>query len=571
MPFPADQPISLRIAYTGGGGGALVHYVGPEFVIASGIVQPWFPQFSAAKVIGSLSLEMPSGFLAVASGEKVSERVRGDRRTIDYRLTSPTRIDFAAGPLKVIKVPQRKGEVPVNLYLLRDREFAADLVAIVRSSITTLEREFGDFPYREFAVVEFPSEPAGLKAFFSGASQGGYILMSSGDLDGRRADPRNSFFAHEIGHQWWGPSVSASGGDGGAFMLDEALAEYGAFRVNESLLGPEGVKAFRADERDKVITRIAAGYDGPLADMPESPPSGPAYFFQDVARSKGALAYDAISQGIGADRMRRFFHEITSVYAHSTHLTWHDFVVRLKEAAGPDKQWLVDQWFTLKGLPVLDLRWSARNGEVAIEIIQQQPAVPPFRLVVPVRLVYADGTTELPQIEISALPQTRLVLPAVKTVSRVELDPERTMPWVSPLEFATAVSVKNFTVAAQLDGEGRQAEAESILRTALAARTEPDPTPGEFLERYLLGWLLEEMHGTLPDALDEFMRALRVPVRDERRLPQLYVNIARVSSAMDNKAQARWAAQAALALIDGGEDDARARRIREQVQQYLRN
>lgn len=65
------------------------------------------------------------------------------------------------------------------------------------------------------------------------------------------------------------------------------------------------------------------------------------------------------------------------------------------------------------------------------------------------------------------------------------------------------------------------------------------------------------------------MRALQAPVRDEQRLPQLYVNIARVSSAMGNKERARWAAQAAIALIEAGEEDARAKSIRHQVQQYL--
>lgn len=83
-PFPANQPIWLHITHSGGGGGALVYYVGPEFVIASGINQPWFAQFSPTKILGSLSLDMPSNFLAMASGEKVSERVANGRRITDF-------------------------------------------------------------------------------------------------------------------------------------------------------------------------------------------------------------------------------------------------------------------------------------------------------------------------------------------------------------------------------------------------------------------------------------------------------------------------------------------------------
>jgi aminopeptidase N len=567
-PFPAGQPIVLNMSFNGGGKGALVHYVGPEIVIASGIVQPWFPQFSDEKILGSLHLDIPAGLLAVASGKRVAETVSGDRRLIEFQMASPTRLNFAAGPVQVIKAPQKVGEVPINLYLLREREFAGDLVNLVRDSIAALEREFGSFPYDEFAVVEVPTEP-GAKAFFSGASQDAYILMRTDDIDWRRADPRSSFFAHEVGHQWWGVSVSYPGGDGGDFMLDEALAEYGAIRVNAALLGSAGEKAFRDDARDKVLLRIAAGYDGPLNHIPEAPLAGSDFFHQDVARAKGALVYDVIRQGIGAARMRDFFNEITSVFSYSTRITWGDFLSRLRKAAGPGNQWMIDQWFHQTGLPVLDMEWSARNGGVALVIGQQLPGMPLYRLQLPVRLEYTDGSAELRQVEVAAEAQSRAVLKVGKTVTRVELDPERTMPWVSPGEFANAVAVKTFTLAMQLDNmEGKTAEAEELLKAALDARTAPDATPAEFLERYYYGWILEEA-GRRSEAFDHCMRALQAPVRDEQRLPQLYVNIARVSAALGDHERARWAAHAAVALVENGKDEARARRIMEQAAAYL--
>lgn len=565
--FPADRPIALRISYSGGGGGALVHYVGPEFIIASGIVQPWYPQFSNRKIVGSLSLDMPPGFLALASGDQVSDRTAAGRRQMDFRMTVPTQFDFAAGALRVVEAPRRAGEIPVRLYLLRDRDFAGELVGIVRSSIAILEREFGPFPVRQFAVVEFPTE-AGRQAHFSGASQGGYILMRSDDLDRRRADPRDSYFAHEIGHQWWGVSVSASGADGGDYMLDEALAEYGAIRVNEVLLGPEGARAFRDDARDKALNRIAAGYDGPLSDLPEPTPSQLTFFHADVGRSKGALVYDVFAQSIGTERMRRFFHEMTRDYAHSSHITWHGFVDRLKAAAGPDKRWLVDQWLNRRGLPVLGLNWSRGNRGVTVAIQQGRSEMPLYRLTLPVRLVYADGGAEVRRVEIAAQPETRILLPTSKAVSSIELDPGRTMPWVSREEHATAVAIRNYTLAWQFDNEGKRDRAKQLLEAALQARIRPDATPGEFLERYYYGWLIEE-DGRISEAIEQYMRALQLPVRDERRLPQLYVNIARAAAATGDRARARWAAQAAVDLAESLEEDSRRRGIRDQARQYL--
>jgi hypothetical protein len=109
------------------------------------------------------------------------------------------------------------------------------------------------------------------------------------------------------------------------------------------------------------------------------------------------------------------------------------------------------------------------------------------------------------------------------------------MPWVSSGEYATAVAVKNYTLAWQFDNEGKKDQAEQILKAALDARTAPDATPAEFLERYYYGWILDD-RGKLAEALDQSIRALQTPVRDEQRLPQLYVNIARISSVMGNTA-----------------------------------
>lgn len=548
-PFPANQPISLHITHNGGDKSALVHYVGPEVVIASGDDQPWYPQFSNAKTLGSLALDLPSGFLAVATGQRISERVRGGRRSIDFRMTWPTKFAFTAGPYKVIKAEQKENELPVSLYLLRDRDFAADLADTARRSIAILETEFGRFPFAEFVVAEVPSEP-GQKAGFTGASLDGYMLMRSDVLDLRHAAPW--FFGHEIGHQWWGASVSRSG-DEGMYMLDEALAHYSGLRVVEALRGPDAAKAFRDEQREKAIKLIGAGADEPLAALP----AGPTHY--ELSDAKGSLVNDLISQGIGTDRLRQFFHAITSAHAHSL-ITWEEYAARLRAAAGAENQWLIDQWLYQKGLPVLGLNWTAGKDEVVIEIDQQQQGMPLYRMKLPVRLFYTDGNAEMRTVDVAAQAKTTAVLPVDRAVSRVELDPQRTALWASPQELAAAVAVKDATRAWAFWDSGRNDEAEKILKAALDGRTAPDATPAEFLERYNYGWLIEEVYNKLPEALDQYKRALQLPVRDETKLVQLYINIARVASAIGDKPQARWAAQVAVALTEAKGRDARGSR-----------
>ena len=563
--FPANQPISLHIAHSGGDKPSQNFYVGPEIVIATGC----YPQFGKdfSKALGSLSLDMPSGFLAVASGERVSERVKGGRRSIDFRMTWPTWFSFTAAPYQVHKAVQTEGDIPVPVYLLRDRDFAADLVDVVRRSIAILEKEFGRPPYKEFAVVEFPTDP-GMKATFAGASLDGFILMRSDLLDATGADP--FYFGHEVGHQWWGTSVSPDAGgkrdkNGQSpiiYMINESIAQYSAIRVIEALRGPEAAKAFRDEQRENAMKLIAAGEDEPLADLPNGPT------FYELSQAKGCLVYNLISQSIGADRLRRFFHEVASDHVYSS-ITWDEYAARLSKAAGAENQWLIDQWLCQKGLPVLDLKWTAGNSEVSVEINQVHQDMPLYRLRLPVRLVYTDGSAEMRNVDVAAQAQTSAVLPAGRAVSRVELDPERTLLWASPQEFATAVALKNATRAWSLWDNGDNEGAEKILKAALDARTAPDATPAEFLERYNYGWLIEEVYNKLPEALDQYIRALRAPVRDEKELPQLYVNIARVAAATGDKPLARWAAQAAIALAEARGEDARTKRIKERVQKYL--
>lgn len=562
-PFPANQPISLHISHNGGDKHSQNHYVGPEIVLASGINQPWYPQFSEEKALGSLSLDMPSSFLALATGERISERVEEERRSIKFQMKWPTKFAFTAAPYKVYKVSQKEGEIPIAVYLLRDIPYAADLVDIAQRSIATLEKEFGHFPFKEFAVGEMPDKPG----IPGGTSLDGYILMRSDYVDLMRADP--FFFGHEVSHQWWGVSISPDGegkqDENGLpptiYMINEALAQYGALRVIESVRGSEAAKAFRDEQREHAINLIAAGEDEPLASLPNGPT------FYELSQAKGCLVYDLISQGIGADRLRRFFHEITSVHNYSS-LTWDEYVARLKNAAGAENHWLVDQWFNQKGLPILDLKWTLQQDEVVVEISQQN--MPHYLLKIPIRLTYTDGSAEMRSIEVAAQAESSVVLPLEKSVSRVELDPERTMLWASPQEFAAAITIKNATRAWSLWDNAENAGAEKILKSALDARTAPDATPAEFLERYNYGWLIEEDYNDLPEALNQYKQALQLPVRDEKKLPQLYVNIARVAAAMDDQSLTNWAARAAIALVDASGEDARAKRIREQAQRYLR-
>ena len=106
-----------------------------------------------------------------------------------------------------------------------------------------------------------------------------------------------------------------------------------------------------------------------------------------------------------------------------------------RQAAGRENQWPIDQWLNQKGLPVLDLKWTADKNEITVEISQQQPGMPLYRFKLPVRLFYTDGSAEMRNVDVAAQAQSKAVLPIGKAVSRVELDPEHTMLCPVPTGF----------------------------------------------------------------------------------------------------------------------------------------
>jgi aminopeptidase N len=532
---------------------------GPEGAFVGGGSTAWYPQFTQVaegQGLGSLKLSMPAGFRAIATAKKTSDVARGERRVAEFKAGWPTQFGFTAGPYTVVK---SHGSRPIAVYLLKNRPYAADLSKLAWQSIAILEKEFGPYPFEDFAIVEVPSAPAQQSGFL-GAAYDGYMLMRSDYLDQKRADPL--FFGHEIGHQWWGVSVSKSAGKG-EYLVDEALAQYGALRVVEEVSGQEAARKFRAGEGDfpgvqDAMMLIAAGNDEPLADLPRG--SG----FYELSDTKGYLVYDLFNRVIGAERMRGFFREITASRAHSS-ISWEDYLSRLKAHAGPDHHWLLDQWLNRKGLPVLSLTWAAEAGVAKVEIQQLQTEGPPYRLQIPVRLTFADGSAQTTMVE-AAQERSAARLAAAKPLRHVELDPDRTVPWVSPAEFARAVALAQATRARLLWDHGKAEEAGKLLKIALDARTSPEASAAEFLERFYYGWIIEEA-GQLAEALDQYQRALSLPVRDEAKLGQLYLNIARVALAKGDKPLSMWAARAAIAQEAAWKGEAAG--IKERAQKYL--
>jgi hypothetical protein len=224
-----------------------------------------------------------------ATGRLVSQEERGDQALYVFTAEIPTVFDFAAGHYTLVE--NRDGKVPLSFYLLQPLPGAEEILARTVGILAVLEKEFGTYTFGEIAIVEAPTEP-GTEAGFEAFANQGFLLARSDYL--RSHSDEVWWIAHELTHFWFPYVVGRSEGTGGAFMMDGALAHYGALRAVEAISGPEAAERFRRKGGTEATRLTAAGHDTRLgAESASEDWDRVAYQFADA---KGHLVYDMLAR-----------------------------------------------------------------------------------------------------------------------------------------------------------------------------------------------------------------------------------------------------------------------------------
>jgi aminopeptidase N len=558
--IPAGEAVRLRFSYAGGGAIRFVFYIGEEGSFAGGFNTLWYPQVesspnTAAKSTGVLRFSVPKDYQVIATGSKRSLPEEEASGAFRFDVTQPSMFTFAAAKYTVEHRLSSTG-VPTSAYLLRRRPKIGDYLENCARVLDILTQEFGPSPYREFALVEVPTEQAS-KADFAGASFEGFIFSNAEFLD---QDFNTAYYGHEISHQWWGVSVGRKGARGN-MMLSEALAQYGSLRAVELLEGSRAAERYRRSGYPGYIVMQnatgyfmveAGGFDQALANLQQG------QFTRILADGKGFIVYDMLARTIGREKFSRILQRIAREYA-ADNISWEEFLQAIENGAGMSLKWFYDQWFERKGAPEWDVTWQQDGNTVRGAISQPSPY---FRARVEILLEGDEYQASVQNVELQSA-RTEFSFPAKFRVRALTVDPHylvlhRTPP-LRALKAAMGAHIQ-----ASVERNKKQFEAaEKILRDALEKATDPDPYGARFTLQVSLGQVFLEQK-RFAEAKASLQAALANPGRRAEVLPRAYLYLAQAAKGLQDETVLNFAVNSAIAAeaaIGGSDVSNEARRL----------
>lgn len=252
----------------------------------------------------TVNLTVPEDLVVASTGSEVKRNTTNGQTTYQF-VSGPARDFFLVMSPDFEVVSRDVDGTQVNSYYLPDTSRAGQMALdITADSLSTFNKRFGAYPYKELDVVQAPMQNAG------GVEYPGIFLVA----DFLFKDPERPNFtiatAHETAHQWW---YNLVGND--VFedpWLDEGLTTYSSSLYYEDHKGQEWVQGLVDywDER----------YQGLIDEKKDQPVAESLAFFENlnapdiyggVVYSKGGLFFHRLRQEIGDEA---FFHALQDYY-----------------------------------------------------------------------------------------------------------------------------------------------------------------------------------------------------------------------------------------------------------------
>jgi aminopeptidase N len=440
----------------------------------------WFPCFDAPneKATSEIQVSVPANMFALSNGVLVSDKTKGGKRTLHWRLDVPHScylVTLAVGDFSMIETKWR--DVPVVYYVQKGHEEAAErTLARTPEMLELFSEKFGvPYPYPRYAQV-FVAD-----FIFGGMENTSATTLTDTVLLDQRAAldyDVDSLVSHELAHQWFGDLVTCR--DWGEGWLNEGFATYSEYIWREHHEGRDAADLELEEWADAYFGEDAGRYRRTIATKLYDEPID---IFDHHLYEKGGRVLHMLRHLLGDDAFWRTLAHYLAKHRHGV-VESRDLARAVEDATGKVADWFFSQWvIDGAGHPDLDIRihWDpdASVATVAVEQTQKvEGRTPLFRLPTKVRFRVGGRDVDMPidiveprqtfHLRLDGEPSQAIFDPGRVLLASRKIDKPEPM-WLAQLASAT-LAIDRAAAAAVLGRRGG-ATAEAALATAV----EKDP------------------------------------------------------------------------------------------------
>jgi aminopeptidase N len=436
----------------------------------------WFPCFDSPheKATSEITVTVPATMFAVSNGTLVSDKTKGAKRTLHWKLDVPHSsylVMLAIGDFAAIE--SRWGDVPVVYYVQRGREAECErTLARTPQMLDVLSRRFGvPYPYPRYSQV-FVAD-----FIFGGMENTSATTITDSILLDERAaidTDEDALVSHELAHQWFGDLVTCR--DWGEGWLNEGFATYAEYIWREHHEGRDAAD-FELDEwAELYFTEDRSRYRRTISTKLYDEPID---IFDRHLYEKAGRVVHMLRHVLGDEPFWKTLAHYLTKHRHGV-VESRDLARAVEDATGKVVDWFFSQWvIDGAGHPELGIHISWDDAEklatVGIEQTQTIDAhTPVFRLPTTMRFRVRDQDVDIPlemteprqvfHFRLDAEPTQAIfdpgrVLLAARTIEKPE------PVWLTELAGAT-LAIDRATAADALARRGGST-AEKALATAL--------------------------------------------------------------------------------------------------------
>ena len=328
----------------------------------------WFPTIEAAaqKMTQEIYITVDNKFQTLSNGLLLSSVKNSDGTRTDYWKQSLPHSTYltmiAVGEFAIVKAQWNK--MLLEYYV--EHKDSADANAVFGNTpemLTFFSQKFGvAYPWEKFSQVVVQQFPWGAMENTSAVVHAPYVIRSKKELiDENHED----IVAHELVHHWFGDLVTCE--SWAHLPLNESFATLGECLWIDYKYGKDEADYHRLldletylDEAQSKRERLLRFDYANIDDM-----------FDAHSYQKGSLVLHMLRNYVGEEA---FFAAIQDYLESNKFKTAEIANLRMsfEKVTGEDLNWFFDQWFTTKGHPKLNIRYSYDKVADSISLVVEQ-------------------------------------------------------------------------------------------------------------------------------------------------------------------------------------------------------